>query len=129
MISQNQRQLIIEEIADLYLAYMYDTNIRIKLIQQLTISQFNLLFNSTLDADAIADYCTKNNREHGLSKERCFFGRVSLLRSQQSQKIESSTFVYTSATIRLLEQISASISMRETVLLVGETGTGKTTAV
>jgi len=40
-----------------------------------------------------------------------------------------SNFVYTGATVRLLEQIAASIKMDEPVLLVGETGTGKTTAV
>jgi midasin len=40
-----------------------------------------------------------------------------------------SNFVYTGATVRLLEQIAASIKMNEPVLLVGETGTGKTTAV
>jgi len=46
-----------------------------------------------------------------------------------SQETVQTNFVYTGATVRLLEQISASIKMKEPILLVGETGTGKTTAV
>jgi midasin len=38
-------------------------------------------------------------------------------------------FVYTGTTLRLMEQISQSITHNEAVLLVGETGTGKTTSV
>jgi midasin len=45
------------------------------------------------------------------------------------EETTQTNFVYTGATVRLLEQISASIKMDEPVLLVGETGTGKTTAV
>jgi midasin len=40
-----------------------------------------------------------------------------------------SKFVYTGCTVRLLEQICQGIRMNEPMLLVGETGTGKTTAV
>ena len=41
----------------------------------------------------------------------------------------ASAYVYTAATLRLLEQISVSLQMDEPVLLVGETGTGKTSCV
>ena len=46
-----------------------------------------------------------------------------------AEETSQKNFVYTGATVRLLEQIAASIKMDEPVLLVGETGTGKTTAV
>ena len=86
-----------------------------------------------LDAEAIAEYCINLGREHGISKESCFFGRVSLLRSKQiDESIDDNTsnkFVYTGITLRVLEQISQAISQNESLLLVGETGTGKTTAV
>jgi midasin len=37
--------------------------------------------------------------------------------------------VYTATTLRLMEQVSLSLTHRESALLVGETGTGKTTSV
>ena len=66
-------------------------------------------------------------REYGVSSKTCFFGRVRLPRTEEAAT--TNNFVYTSATLRLLEQIAVGISRRETMLLVGETGTGKTTAV
>ncbi|KAK9245981.1 hypothetical protein V1506DRAFT_513913 [Lipomyces tetrasporus] len=41
----------------------------------------------------------------------------------------ASWFAHTKHTLRLLEQIATCVTMREPVLLVGETGTGKTTVV
>jgi len=38
-------------------------------------------------------------------------------------------FVYTATTLRLMEQISQALIHSEAALLVGETGTGKTTSV
>ncbi|KAK9375024.1 uncharacterized protein V1513DRAFT_425144 [Lipomyces chichibuensis] len=43
--------------------------------------------------------------------------------------LSASWFAHTKHTLRLLEQIATCVSMREPVLLVGETGTGKTTVV
>jgi midasin len=37
--------------------------------------------------------------------------------------------VYTATTLRLMEQIAQCVNLNESSLLVGETGTGKTTSV
>ena len=120
--------MIIEEVADVYLAWLYDQNLRQKLIANL-VSQFNNSDESVLDGNMIGSYCTMLGREFGASDKDCFFGRVAMPRISQETSQTSTSFVYTNSTVRLLEQICAGIVGRETVLLVGETGTGKTTAV
>jgi midasin len=95
----------------------------------LIASQFNNADNSVLDGNMIGEYCTMLGREFGASDKDCFFGRVAMPRITQEICPSSTSFVYTNSTVRLLEQIGAGIVGRETVLLVGETGTGKTTAV
>jgi midasin (ATPase involved in ribosome maturation) len=44
-------------------------------------------------------------------------------------KKDQNQFVYTTHTLRLIEKVLMSVNTRENVLLVGETGTGKTTIV
>lgn len=58
-------------------------------------------------------------------------GRVMLTRRKHANRIVKSKkpFASTSHSRRLLEQISMSIKLREPVLLVGETGIGKTTVI
>ncbi|ODV93781.1 hypothetical protein PACTADRAFT_71717 [Pachysolen tannophilus NRRL Y-2460] len=60
-------------------------------------------------------------------------GRALLNKSTTSATLKkarySSSFAKTNHSLRLMEQIGVSISMCEPVLLVGETGTGKTTVV
>lgn len=60
-------------------------------------------------------------------------GRAVLKKSDRdlvgSKKSGSSSFATTNHSLRLMEQICVSIEMIEPVLLVGETGTGKTTVV
>jgi midasin len=48
---------------------------------------------------------------------------------QEQGEKEETSFVYTSSTLRVMEQICVALEMQESVLLVGETGTGKTTSV
>ncbi|CAI4046401.1 hypothetical protein N7582_003803 [Saccharomyces uvarum] len=47
----------------------------------------------------------------------------------QRKSMNSTSFAFTNHSLRLMEQISVCIQMTEPVLLVGETGTGKTTVV
>lgn len=135
-LSSTQRQLIIEEIADVYLGYLYDFSIKKKVI----VSMVNEVWNtndqeSKLDAVVIADYICELGREYGVSGQSCFFGRVALPRhgdvatddGEGGRRI--SKFVYTGSTVRFLEQIAAAVVVEQPVLLVGETGTGKTTVV
>ncbi|KAI9799096.1 MAG: hypothetical protein M1833_004290 [Piccolia ochrophora] len=48
---------------------------------------------------------------------------------QLSLRAPERPFAVTRSTIRLLEQVAVAIEMSETILLVGETGTGKTTVI
>lgn len=63
-------------------------------------------------------------------------GRVSLRKKQlpkgastQKKRTRKEPFALTSHALRLLEQVAVAVGAAEPVLLVGETGTGKTTAV
>jgi midasin len=51
------------------------------------------------------------------------------VQTESDQESRISRFVYTGATVRFLEQIATAVNADEPVLLVGETGTGKTTVV
>jgi midasin len=54
-------------------------------------------------------------------------GRVT--HSSALAQLPVTTYAYTSTSSRLLEQLAVAVRMQEPVLLVGETGTGKTSAV
>lgn len=59
-------------------------------------------------------------------------GRTSLEKSKNAllkKSVNSTSFALTNHSLRLMEQIAVSVKMTEPVLLVGETGTGKTTVV
>lgn len=79
-ISQSQRRLIIEECADVYIAYMYDSGLRLRLVAEL-VQNINLQFDSSDDATAVSEYVTKLGREYSIQNEvSCFFGRITLAR-------------------------------------------------
>ncbi|GAB2269172.1 hypothetical protein Dimus_004102 [Dionaea muscipula] len=56
-------------------------------------------------------------------------GRVCLQRCEAARLNENKLFVRTCSSLRALERIACSVKWNEPVLLVGETGTGKTTLV
>ncbi|CAB4255465.1 similar to Saccharomyces cerevisiae YLR106C MDN1 Huge dynein-related AAA-type ATPase (midasin), forms extended pre-60S particle with the Rix1 complex (Rix1p-Ipi1p-Ipi3p) [Maudiozyma barnettii] len=59
-------------------------------------------------------------------------GRTQLEKSKSAlmkKSVNSTSFAMTNHSLRLMEQIAVSVRMTEPVLLVGETGTGKTTVV
>lgn len=115
--------------ADVYLGYLYDTAIKRRVIAGLVKEVFNYnVEESTLDSVIISEYILDQGRESGISKHSCFFGRASLTRSDAPNSA-SVSFVHTGSTVRTLEQIARAVSVEEPVLLVGETGTGKTTVV
>ncbi|KAK3722115.1 AAA ATPase midasin [Vermiconidia calcicola] len=66
-----------------------------------------------------------------LEKARISVGRYSLSRAQQPGKARApqNTFSTNPHTSRMLERVAAAVTNREPLLLVGETGVGKTTAV
>jgi midasin (ATPase involved in ribosome maturation) len=86
-----------------------------------------------LDASSVSDFILNQSRNYGVNSSECYFGRAPSLKVQ---KVEDKDFlhdqkgyVHTSASLRLLEQVALSIEQNEAMLLVGETGTGKTSTV
>lgn len=64
--------------------------------------------------------------------DHVIIGRTELEKSKMSllkKSVNTTSFATTNHSLRLMEQIAAAIRMTEPVLLVGETGTGKTTVV
>jgi len=66
--------------------------------------------------------------KYNVDKARITIGRYSLPRALQ-QKASQGTFSTNPHTNRMLERVAAAVVNREPLLLVGETGVGKTTAV
>ncbi|TKA67352.1 hypothetical protein B0A55_09682, partial [Friedmanniomyces simplex] len=66
-----------------------------------------------------------------VDKSRITMGRYSLprIQAQRSAPVVQGTFSTNSHTTRMLERVAAAVVNREPLLLVGETGVGKTTAV
>lgn len=114
---------------------MYDQGTRTRILTHLVRDIFNgdgsFFGLSVMDPGMVAEHVMQMGRENGVGDQACFFGRVQLERDpsalQPGQR--SSKMVYTSATVRSLEQVCQAVKMRESMLLVGETGTGKTTLV
>ena len=112
---------------DVYLGYLYDVKVLKKtLIEELVTTVWNT-GDCILDPQAVSEYILSHSREHGLSSTACFFGRSPPMSASGSNN--SSKFVLTSSTLRLLESLCQSVHADEPLLLVGETGTGKTTCV
>ena len=60
----------------------------------------------------------------------CFtVGRITLNREQVDEQMEKANFAFTRHSLVLLESLAVCVSQNEPVLLVGETGTGKTSAI
>lgn len=67
-----------------------------------------------------------------VNEDHILIGRSILPRSNlslQKKSVNSTSFATTNHSLRLMEQIAVSVQLCEPVLLVGETGTGKTTVV
>lgn len=83
----------------------------------------------------MADYAISQTRNFGVNAKSCYFGRspnMKVERVDEDEEMDDETtrkFVYTASTLRLMEQVAMAIHQNESSLLVGETGTGKTTSV
>ncbi|KAH7340561.1 hypothetical protein B0J17DRAFT_704975 [Rhizoctonia solani] len=105
---------------------------------QIGTSHFSLLANRTaslleLDEERVDWVLSKRTPQYSLRKTgEVLIGR-SQLQTNTSGKAPgastSQTFALHRPALSLLESISASVKPRESILLVGETGTGKTTSV
>ncbi|CCK71283.1 AAA family ATPase midasin KNAG_0G02250 [Huiozyma naganishii CBS 8797] len=80
----------------------------------------------------IALFLTKHVPQFESSDDDIKIGRAVLKKSSsalQKKSMNATSFAMTNHSLKLMEQISVAIQMTEPVLLVGETGTGKTTVV
>lgn len=133
-LSTNVRMNIVEDLIDTYVAFIYDKDIRLGLIQDLVATVWNneRSQQANLEPQTVADYVTQQTRHFGVSDQSCYFGRsLNMKREHADDEEEKSErrFVYTATTLRLMEQIAQALTRSEAALLVGETGTGKTTSV
>ncbi|KAL2312008.1 Midasin [Schizosaccharomyces pombe] len=64
------------------------------------------------------------NLEHNINIGRCSLKKLSTIRS-----CSTNSYAFTSSSLGLLEQLAAGVQTNEPLLLVGETGTGKTTTI
>ena len=135
-LSTNARMTLVEDQIDIYLGYLNDTSLKHRVIQELiaTIWNTEIAASANLDPHAVADHITQNTRQFGISSDSCYFGRSQIMKVADAQMDEEGKenqrrFVYTATTLRLMEQIAMAIGQQEASLLVGETGTGKTTSV
>lgn len=77
-------------------------------------------------------YLTKHVPKFINNDKTIEIGRVKLEKATvalQKRSVNTTSFAATNHSLRLMEQISVAIEMSEPILLVGETGTGKTTVV
>jgi len=123
---------ILTDMVDVFLAYLYDKRIKTILVSALVVEVFNpaCLQNSQtqIDPQELVDYLLEQTRDFGISQHSHYFGRAKPVEIANPE-VQSEDFVFTSTTLRLVEQVSVALEHHESVLLVGETGTGKTTAV
>ncbi|KAM0716294.1 hypothetical protein Q7P37_007739 [Cladosporium fusiforme] len=84
-----------------------------------------------IDPERRAFLLTQRDTKYESEKTRITVGRYSLPRSSSARKAAQgqSTFSTNPHTSRMLERVAAAVLNKEPLLLVGETGVGKTTAV
>jgi midasin len=135
-LSTNARMALVEDQIDVYLGYLYDTSLKHRVIQELIVTIWNTdaAASANLDPYAVADHITQNTRQFGINSDSCYFGRSQNMKVADAQMDDNGQdnqrrFLYTATTLRLMEQIAMGIGQQEASLLVGETGTGKTTSV
>ncbi|KAL4820245.1 hypothetical protein BDW67DRAFT_181320 [Aspergillus spinulosporus] len=116
------------DIVDIFLKYLPDTtlsdSLALKVAEALHISPQRAQFCLHERTPALLD----QGSSLVLGREVC---RKIKVPSSSASKLASATsrFATTRAALKLMEQVAASVEMAEPVLLVGETGIGKTTVI
>jgi len=117
---------------DIYLAHIYDKHIKASLVLSLA-AEANSLFESVgqgqLSPDAFVDFVMKHTRDFGVGDHSYYFGRSEPVAREITESQPDKSFVFTSTTLRLMEQVGVALQREESLLLVGETGTGKTSSI
>ncbi|KAL3439354.1 hypothetical protein BDV09DRAFT_190924 [Aspergillus tetrazonus] len=116
------------DVVDIFLKYLPDTtlsdSLALKVAEALHISPQRARFCLHERTPALLD----QGNSLVLGREAC---RKIKVPSSSASKFASATsrFATTRAALKLMEQVAASVEMAEPVLLVGETGIGKTTVI
>ncbi|PWA97505.1 hypothetical protein CTI12_AA028730 [Artemisia annua] len=113
---------VYQEAVDVFAASSSSGEMRMKIMKELAaiwelpISSDNTLFPA--DKPVVQDL-----------QSEIRIGRVTLSRTKKPRSIDIKPFVGISTSLHTLERLAVSVKFNEPVLLVGETGTGKTTLV
>lgn len=118
-LSTNAKMNILEDLIDVYLGYLYDRDLKTKVIQDLVLTVWNQsdVAQAMLDPQTVAEYVTLQARHYGINSQSCYFGRSRHLKVESVVEDEDEVmeeapvsnnrkFVYTATTLRLLEQIA-----------------------
>ncbi|KAL5289670.1 hypothetical protein ACFFRR_009616 [Megaselia abdita] len=130
--SSDSIYMIFQNAVDIFCSYLPQGNEKMELVNSIG-AKLNII-------QSRCEYYTNEHRPSIKFYEKSIIiGRAELLfkdlcekqkrKSMQNQQKYQSTFSFTKNTLCLLERISVPISQNEPILLVGETGVGKTTCV
>lgn len=123
-ITDTTRDRMFLEAVDCFVAGMHETSSRNMLIAAIAKEMH-------LSPERVQHYLTSYVPELEDNESRLTIGRVSFLKPRRTSRVPRPRrpFATTVHAKRLLEQISVAVKHREPLLLVGETGIGKTTVV
>ncbi|KAJ3074248.1 AAA ATPase midasin [Podochytrium sp. JEL0797] len=136
-VSLQARECLFREAVECFTSMIMDRKIRDRAMaivaEILVIPATRLEFYSEhyLPVLSVAAEKTKKVVGGGSGKGKVTVGRASLSFARTPAKTfeTGNTFANTSLSLRLLEKLAVCVSMQESVLLTGETGTGKTTII
>lgn len=118
----NSQLTIFQDALDCFVACVFNDERRLQLAEDIG-AKLNLI-------KAKAEfYCNSYKPVFNISEEGVHIGRVSLKRLKCDRALAGSTFSWTRSSSVLLERLASCVRQLEPVLLVGETGTGKTSTV
>lgn len=133
--SAESSYLIFQNAVDIFCSYLPQSKDKVKLINRigskLNITESRCEFYTNESKPNIEFYTdsVKIGRAEVFVKDICGNKKKSKLNQITTVNEQFSTFSFTKMTVCLLERIAVSISQNEPILLVGETGVGKTTSV
>lgn len=120
--SINSQMIMFQDAMDCFIACIFNADRRLQLAEEIG-ARLNLL-------KAKAEfYCNSYKPVFNASESAVTVGRAFLKRIEMDLPITQATFSWTRSSSVLLERLAVCVRQQEPVLLVGETGTGKTSTV
>lgn len=120
--------LVLEEIYETQLCFLYRPSTRAEILGDLIQAHW---LDSGIEKESVVEHICSGPRHSHITDEVCQFGRAQPLDrlSVTDTETEAGGFVFTKSVTRNLEKVAMAVQNSEPALLVGETGTGKTTLV